>query len=110
MVYQFLATREGFIIRRVVAIVLLAAFYIASNSFVKYCWRLQQNLSNPTIIARARRRDNVIIKVDDYREAYWWLRDHTPEDSRVMAWWDCTLLSVFVFYQKCSLSLSLSTR
>jgi hypothetical protein len=20
-------------------------------------------------------------------EAYWWLRDHTPEDSRVMAWW-----------------------
>ena len=21
-------------------------------------------------------------------EAYWWLRDHTPEDARVMAWWD----------------------
>ena len=28
------------------------------------------------------------IIVDDYREAYWWLRDKTPEDSRVMAWWD----------------------
>ena len=26
--------------------------------------------------------------VDDYREAYWWLRDHTPSDARVMAWWD----------------------
>eukprot|EP00930_Biecheleria_cincta_P005737 TRINITY_DN10667_c0_g1_i1.p1 TRINITY_DN10667_c0_g1~~TRINITY_DN10667_c0_g1_i1.p1 ORF type:complete len:650 (+),score=80.68 TRINITY_DN10667_c0_g1_i1:243-1952(+) len=26
--------------------------------------------------------------IDDYREAYWWLRDHTPEDARVMAWWD----------------------
>ena len=26
--------------------------------------------------------------VDDYREAYWWLRDNTPEDARVMAWWD----------------------
>jgi dolichyl-diphosphooligosaccharide--protein glycosyltransferase len=26
--------------------------------------------------------------VDDYREAYWWLRDNTPEDSRIMAWWD----------------------
>ena len=26
--------------------------------------------------------------MDDYREAYWWLRDNTPEDSRVMAWWD----------------------
>jgi dolichyl-diphosphooligosaccharide--protein glycosyltransferase len=26
--------------------------------------------------------------VDDYREAYWYLRDSTPEDARVMAWWD----------------------
>ena len=28
------------------------------------------------------------IIVDDYREAYFWLRDHTPADARVMAWWD----------------------
>jgi dolichyl-diphosphooligosaccharide--protein glycosyltransferase len=28
------------------------------------------------------------IIVDDYREAYHWLRDKTPEDARVMAWWD----------------------
>ena len=21
-------------------------------------------------------------------QAYWWLRDKTPEDARVMAWWD----------------------
>ena len=26
--------------------------------------------------------------VDDYREAYHWVRDNTPEDARVMAWWD----------------------
>jgi len=28
------------------------------------------------------------VVIDDFREAYWWLRDNTPEDSRVMAWWD----------------------
>merc|ERR1719263_1726019 len=28
------------------------------------------------------------IMVDDYREGYHWLRDHTPPDARVMAWWD----------------------
>merc|ERR1712007_333201 len=28
------------------------------------------------------------VMIDDYREAYWWLRDHTPEDSRVLSWWD----------------------
>ena len=22
------------------------------------------------------------------QEAYWWLRDNTPEDSRVLSWWD----------------------
>lgn len=37
---------------------------------------------------KARLRDGTVIKVDDYREAYWWLRDNTPEDSRIMAWWD----------------------
>ena len=26
--------------------------------------------------------------MDDYREAYRWLREHTPQDARVMAWWD----------------------
>lgn len=33
-------------------------------------------------------RSGETVFVDDYREAYWWLRDNTPEDSRVMAWWD----------------------
>lgn len=33
-------------------------------------------------------KDGQIIKLDDYREAYWWLRDNTPEDSRILAWWD----------------------
>ena len=28
------------------------------------------------------------VMVDDYREAYHWVRDNTPEDARVMAWWD----------------------
>jgi asparagine N-glycosylation enzyme membrane subunit Stt3 len=33
-------------------------------------------------------RNGQQIIVDDYREAYHWLRDKTPKDSRVMAWWD----------------------
>jgi dolichyl-diphosphooligosaccharide--protein glycosyltransferase len=28
-----------------------------------------------------------VILIDDYRQAYWWLRDQTPQDARVMAWW-----------------------
>jgi asparagine N-glycosylation enzyme membrane subunit Stt3 len=28
------------------------------------------------------------ILFDDFREAYWWLRMNTPEDAKVMSWWD----------------------
>ena len=26
--------------------------------------------------------------LDDFREAYFWLRQNTPENARVMSWWD----------------------
>ncbi|TNN22040.1 Dolichyl-diphosphooligosaccharide--protein glycosyltransferase subunit STT3B [Liparis tanakae] len=26
--------------------------------------------------------------LDDFREAYYWLRQNTDEDARVMSWWD----------------------
>jgi dolichyl-diphosphooligosaccharide---protein glycosyltransferase len=96
-VLQFSKSREGWIIRRVVSLIMIIAIYIATQSFVNYCWRLQHDLSSPTIIVKARRRDGTVIKVDDYREAYWWLRDNTPEDSRVMAWWDCKFIVQYVF-------------
>ena len=38
------------------------------------------------IQAKLRNGEQVII--DDYREAYFWLRDNTDPDARVMAWWD----------------------
>lgn len=28
------------------------------------------------------------VIIDDFREAYHWLRDNTPANARVMAWWD----------------------
>ena len=26
--------------------------------------------------------------IDDYREAYYWLKQNTPSDSNIMSWWD----------------------
>ncbi len=81
-------SKEGIFMKRVAAGILLLVGYVVAINFINYCWRLSVDLSNPTIIMKARLRDGRIIKVDDYREAYWWLRDNTPEDSRIMAWWD----------------------
>jgi dolichyl-diphosphooligosaccharide--protein glycosyltransferase len=50
--------------------------------------QLAGHLSHPTIIQKAQTRDGKTIKIDDYRDAYFWLRDNTPEDARIMAWWD----------------------
>jgi len=83
-----LTTSEAVLMKRVIATLLLLMGYILSVNFSRYCWRLSQELSNPTIIVKARLRDGTVIKLDDYREAYWWLRENTPEDSRIMAWWD----------------------
>ena len=50
---------------------------------------LAKMLSHPTIITKGRNQNSgEDVVVDDYRQAYWWLRDNTPEDARVMAWWD----------------------
>jgi len=87
-VSSFSKTKEGVAFKRSIAFVVFLASYMLGNTFVTYCWRLSEDLSNPTIIMKARLRDGQIIHVDDYREAYWWLRDNTPEDARVMAWWD----------------------
>jgi dolichyl-diphosphooligosaccharide--protein glycosyltransferase len=83
-----LNSSEGIIVKRTVSLMIALMGYIVSVNFSGYCWKLSGDLSNPTIIVKARLRDGRIIKVDDYREAYRWLRSNTPEDSRIMAWWD----------------------
>jgi dolichyl-diphosphooligosaccharide--protein glycosyltransferase len=56
--------------------------------FLPHCWNLARHLSEPQIIVSGRGPKGERVVLDDFREAYWWLRDHTPEDARVMAWWD----------------------
>ena len=83
-----LSSSEGIIAKRTASALILVLSYFLGVNFKDYCWKLSTDLSNPTIIVKARLRDGRVIKLDDYREAYWWLRDNTPEDARIMAWWD----------------------
>jgi len=83
-----LVTSEAVLAKKALATLLIMMGFILFAVFTRYCWHLAQDLSNPTIIVKARLREGTVIKLDDYREAYWWLRDNTPEDSRIMAWWD----------------------
>jgi len=75
-------------LKLVLAAILLFFLPIFFLSFRGYCWKFSKHISNPSIILMGRMRDGKEVLVDDYREAYWWLRDNTAEDSRILAWWD----------------------
>lgn len=49
---------------------------------------MSYKLSHPTIIMKAETNMGTTVLVDDYREAYTWIKENTPEDSRILAWWD----------------------
>jgi len=72
------------------ALFVAALFYMkdSAQGFYEKCHELSHHMSHPTIIQKGRTRNGEEVIIDDYREAYWWLRDNTPQDARVMAWWD----------------------
>jgi len=59
-----------------------------ATDFYNNCHELSTHLSHPSIIQKGRTQDGRMVTIDDYREAYLWLRDKTPEDARILAWWD----------------------
>merc|ERR1711935_413800 len=44
--------------------------------------------SSPSVVLASSRPDGSRNIIDDYREAYYWLRTNTAEDATVMSWWD----------------------
>merc|ERR1719429_1062590 len=62
-------------------------FFLITYTF--HCtWVTSEAYSSPSIVLSARSHDGGRIIFDDFREAYWWLRQNTPEDAKVMSWWD----------------------
>jgi len=58
--------------------------YILHSTFYS-----SEYLSSPSIILSGGSRgdDNLLI-IDDFREAYYWLKQNTPKNSKILSWWD----------------------
>lgn len=67
--------------------VALVAFLFVTYTFHS-TWVTSEAYSSPSIVLSARSHDGSRIIFDDFREAYYWLRMNTPEDAKVMSWWD----------------------
>jgi len=51
-------------------------------------WTGAEAYSSPSVVMSAKRGDGTKVIIDDYREAYYWLRQNTDENAKIMSWWD----------------------
>ena len=57
--------------------------------FVMHCtWVTSNAYSSPSVVLASKLPDGSQHIIDDYREAYYWLRQNTPDRAKVMSWWD----------------------
>ena len=57
--------------------------------FVLHCtWVTSNAYSSPSVVLASKLPDGSQHIIDDYREAYYWLRQNTVKNAKVMSWWD----------------------
>lgn len=57
--------------------------------YAVHCTFITSNYySSPSVVLASSRPDGSRNIIDDYREAYYWLRTNTKEDATIMSWWD----------------------
>lgn len=61
----------------------LLLFYSAHAVFAA-----SEAYSSPSIVLATTQSDGTRVVLDDYREAYYWLRQNTADDAKIMSWWD----------------------
>lgn len=80
---------SNFVMKSEIATVFVGVMCFLLLSYTFHCtWVTSEAYSSPSIVLSARSHDGSRIIFDDFREAYYWLRMNTPEDARVMSWWD----------------------
>lgn len=75
-------------LRMVLAFLVFFYLLFLLRNFHAHSFGMAQRLSEPQIVLRGKGRDGNPILVNDFIEGYHWLRDNTPENSRVLSWWD----------------------
>ncbi|KAL3100846.1 hypothetical protein niasHT_025758 [Heterodera trifolii] len=80
---------ENYPYKQEISLAVTLAMSICLISFVYHStWVTSEAYSSPSIVLSARSGDGGRIIFDDFREAYYWLRKNTPDDAKVMSWWD----------------------
>ena len=87
-VEKIYASTPGRVIRLLIAVAITVLSPPYMGVFYKFSDKFSRDMSQPSIMFQATLRDGQTVMINDYQEAYWWLRDNTPQDARVLSWWD----------------------
>ncbi|XP_014280957.1 dolichyl-diphosphooligosaccharide--protein glycosyltransferase subunit STT3A [Halyomorpha halys] len=80
---------SNFVMKSEIATVFVGLMTFLLMTYTFHCtWVTSEAYSSPSIVLSARTHDGSQIIFDDFREAYYWLRMNTPENAKVMSWWD----------------------
>lgn len=83
------APKQSKYIAKSVASFMLVGAIVLLFQYVRHAiWATSEAYSSPSIVLSARGRGGERIFFDDYRESYYWLRQNTPDDAKIMSWWD----------------------
>ncbi|KAH8849168.1 Dolichyl-diphosphooligosaccharide--protein glycosyltransferase subunit STT3A [Schistosoma japonicum] len=78
--YPFKNTIASFMVLLILVLLIL---------FSKHCiWVTSSSYSSPSIVLATSDNFGNRHILDDYREAYYWLRQNTKADAKIMSWWD----------------------
>jgi len=81
-------SQMGKMMRVATALLLLGTTPLYLSSFFKFSYMFAEMTSQPSIVFQAQLQSGERIIVTDYLDCYNWIRENTPEDSRVLSWWD----------------------
>lgn len=62
--------------------------YLLIQFVLHSTWVTSSAYSSPSIVLASKNPDGSQHIIDDFREAYYWLRQNTAEKARIMSWWD----------------------
>merc|ERR1719326_2812428 len=71
------------------SLLVTALLFLLLVVFAAHCtWVTSNAYSSPSVVLATTRPDGSRNILDDFREAYYWLRMNTADDATVMSWWD----------------------
>ncbi|KAF6038743.1 STT3B [Bugula neritina] len=82
------AGSDGAVTGSLKSIIVMIVIFLIMLFCVHCTWVTSNAYSSPSIVLASYNHDGSRMILDDFREAYYWLRQNTDDEATVMSWWD----------------------